>query len=46
MANKHAFLKDTIQHFDITKQNVIPVVEAMRHMAYSAARLVASGGDL
>ena len=39
MANKSEFLKDTVQHYDITKYNVIPVVDAMRHMAYSARDL-------
>src|SRR3954453_3300705 len=39
MANKKDYLKQTIQHFDITKQNVVPIVEAMQHMAYSARDL-------
>src|SRR5216110_2104036 len=39
MANKKDYLKQTIQHFDITRQNVVPVVEAMQHMAYSARDL-------
>jgi deoxyhypusine synthase len=39
MANKKDYLKQTIQHFDITKQNVVPLVEAMQHMAYSARDL-------
>src|SRR6187401_3506704 len=37
--DKKKFLQETIQHFDITKQNVVPVVEAMQHMAYSARDL-------
>src|SRR2546421_2134345 len=39
MANKKDYLKQTIEHFDITKLNVVPVVDAMRHMAYSARDL-------
>ena len=39
MANKKDYLKDTIQHIDITKTNVVPVVEAMKHMAFSARDL-------
>src|SRR5207244_2972776 len=39
MPNKTDYLKQPIQHFDITKHNVIPVVEAMQHMAYSARDL-------
>ena len=38
-AKKRKYLGRTIQHFDITKQNVVPVVEAMQHMAYSARDL-------
>ena len=34
--NKSEFLQATIQHIDITRHNVVPVVEAMSHMAYSA----------
>ena len=29
----------TIEHIDITKHNVVPVVEAMQHMAFSARDL-------
>src|SRR6201995_75251 len=36
---KKQYLSRTIEHFDITKQNVVPVVEAMEHMAYSARDL-------
>ena len=39
MAQKKDFLKQTIEHYDITKQNVIPVVEAMNAMAYSSRDL-------
>ena len=38
-ATKKNYLKDTIQHFDITKHNVVPIVEAMQHMAFSARDL-------
>jgi len=37
--NKSEFLQATIQHIDITRHNVVPVVEAMSHMAYSARDL-------
>src|SRR5215472_7384799 len=36
---KKQYLARTIEHFDITRQNVVPVVEAMQHMAYSARDL-------
>src|SRR5688572_8931513 len=36
---KQQYLNETIQHFDITKQNVVPLVDAMQHMAYSARDL-------
>ena len=39
MAGKKDYLKDTIQHFDIKKHNVIPIVEAMEKMAFSARDL-------
>ena len=39
MAKKKDYLKQTIEHFDITRHNVVPVVDAMRHMAYSARDL-------
>lgn len=39
MANKQHLLQQTIEHFDITRHNVVPVVEAMQHMAYSARDL-------
>ena len=37
--NKRDYLAQTIEHIDITKLNVVPVVEAMQHMAYSARDL-------
>ena len=37
--NKKDFLQATIQHIDITKHNVVPVVDAMRSMAFSARDL-------
>ncbi len=39
MASKKDFLKDTIKHIDIKKNNVIPLVESMEHMAFSARDL-------
>ncbi|MDB5357593.1 MAG: Deoxyhypusine synthase [Phycisphaerales bacterium] len=39
MANKKDYLKRAVQHIDITKQNVVPLVDAMQHMAYSARDL-------
>src|SRR5665213_2583415 len=39
MPNKSDFLKNTIQHIDITKHNVVSVVDAMQHMAFSARDL-------
>jgi deoxyhypusine synthase len=41
MANKTKkdFLRETIEHIDITKHNPVPMVEAMKHMAYSARDL-------
>ena len=37
--DKQKFLQDTIEHIDITKHNVVPVVDAMRSMAFSARDL-------
>src|SRR5215510_3518659 len=37
--NRKQYLKNTIQHIDITKHNVVPLVEAMQHMAFSARDL-------
>ncbi|MDB5332519.1 MAG: Deoxyhypusine synthase, partial [Phycisphaerales bacterium] len=39
MATKKEYLKRAIQHIDITKQNVVPLVDAMQHMAFSARDL-------
>lgn len=39
MPDKKDFLKDTIQHFDIKKHNVVPLVDAMEKMAFSARDL-------
>jgi deoxyhypusine synthase len=39
MAQKSDFLQRTIEHIDITKHNVVPVVEAMGSMAFQARNL-------
>lgn len=39
MAQKKDFLNNTIQHIDITQHNVVPLVEAMQYMSYSARDL-------
>lgn len=39
MASKETLLKERIEHYDITACNVVPVVEAMQNMAYSARDL-------
>ena len=39
MVSKKDFLKETIKHFDIKEYNVIPVVDAMDKMAFSARDL-------
>lgn len=39
MPSKKELLQDTIEHIDVTRHNVVPLVEAMRHMAYSARDL-------
>ncbi len=39
MAEKQDYLKETIKHIDIKKHNVIPLVEAMERMAFSARDL-------
>src|SRR5438270_13627392 len=36
---KQQYLKDAIQHIDITRQNVVPLVDAMQHMAFTARDL-------
>ena len=38
-ASKAELLSQTIEHIDIKKHNVVPLVEAMQHMAYSARDL-------
>ncbi len=39
MAVKADFLKETIKHFDIKEHNVVPIVDAMDKMAFSARDL-------
>ena len=39
MPSKKDFLKETIQHIDIKKYNVVPMVDAMENMAFSARSL-------
>lgn len=39
MPEKRDYLTDTIEHLDISQHNVVPLVEAMRHMAYSSRDL-------
>ncbi|MCF8259635.1 MAG: deoxyhypusine synthase [Melioribacteraceae bacterium] len=39
MAEKKDLLKDKIEHFDIKQHNVVPVVDAMEKMAFSARDL-------
>src|SRR6266850_8612777 len=39
MADRKDYLKNTIQHIDITRHNVVPVVEAMANMAFSSRDL-------
>ena len=39
MAEKKDFLKDKIEHIDIKKHNVVPLVDAMKNMAFSARDL-------
>ncbi len=39
MKTKKDFLKDTIKHIDITQHNIIPFVDAMEQMAFSARDL-------
>ncbi len=39
MPTKKELLAHTIQHIDITQHNVVPLVDAMQHMAYSARDL-------
>lgn len=39
MKNKKDFLKEEIKHIDIKKHNIVPLVEAMERMAFSARSL-------
>ena len=39
MTTKEGFLKNTIQHIDIKKYDVVPLVDAMENMAFSARDL-------
>ncbi len=39
MQTKKELLTDPIQHIDIKQLNVVPLVDAMRHMAYSSRDL-------
>jgi deoxyhypusine synthase len=39
MAEKKDFLKSTIEHFDIKKHNVVPLVESYKNMAFQARNL-------
>ena len=39
MADKSELLKQTIEHIDITRHDVVPLVDAMRNMAFSARDL-------
>src|ERR1700756_4190996 len=36
---KKELLARTVEHIDVTKHNVVPVVDAMQHMAFSARDL-------
>ena len=39
MAQKKDYLKEVIQHIDIKKHNVVPLVDAMENMAFTARDL-------
>lgn len=39
MANKKDYLKEVIEHIDIKKYNVVPLVDAMENMAFTARDL-------
>lgn len=39
MATKQDYLKETIEHIDIKKHNVVPIVDDMKNMAFSARDL-------
>jgi deoxyhypusine synthase len=44
MPSKKDFLKEVIQHIDIKKYNVVPLVDAMENMAFSARSLNRAAG--
>lgn len=46
MPTKKQLLSRTIEHIDITRHNVVGVVEAMQHMAFTGAQFGSSGGHL
>ena len=39
MAQKKDYLKEVIEHIDIKKHNVVPLVDAMENMAFTARDL-------
>ncbi len=39
MANKHDYLKETIEHISIERHNVVPLVDSMRRMAFTGRDL-------
>jgi deoxyhypusine synthase len=39
MSRKRDYLTDPVEHFDVARHDLVPVVEAMRRMAYSARDL-------
>ncbi|HTW93630.1 MAG TPA: deoxyhypusine synthase [Tepidisphaeraceae bacterium] len=39
MNKKHEYLKDTIEHIDVARHNVVPLVESMGRMAFSSRDL-------
>ena len=39
MLDKKELFAQTVEHIDITRHNCVPMVEAMRHMAFSARDL-------
>ena len=39
MSNKKDYLKETVNHFDLKQHNVVPLVESMERMAFSAREL-------
>ena len=43
-SSKKELLSRTIEHIDITKQNVVPLVDAMQHMAFTARDLHRAAG--